>query len=254
MIPNLIAKEKLTAFRSIIKAVSIIHNMGYLHRDINPQNFLANRNMEGDLEVKLTDFDFTIPVSDGLNNSLYRDNRDGTAIYFSPERWKPNSNVTTKDDVWAAGITLLSVFGIESPWHEILSSSPALPKIIRYLKMDWLNELCGSDPIARTKLWTILEQLLAVDPSKRADLLDINLILEKIVSKDEDEIITLLESYSILAESDDEAGDPKFTDEMERRQKVVSTKKRKEQCSSEDDSKMEEVHQGPKKRRKTEYN
>jgi|GEM_PF-2262829 len=189
MLVSLSTKEKLIAFRSIIEVISALHKMGYIHRDIKLENLLGHRNMDGDFVVKPTDFELTIPIHMGFK---YQNNHEGTHTFFSPERWKPDCIITAKDDVWATGITLLNLLWITPPWRNT-KNREMVANSVQSLKIDWLDDLCNYHPIVRTELWPILKKMLSIDPSQRADMDEVNSMLERITSKDE-EIIKILES------------------------------------------------------------
>ena len=62
----------------VLDAVSELHNFGYVHRDIKPDNILVDEHGDG----KLTDFGMSIKVSDASR----RENiGDGTPAYCAPE-------------------------------------------------------------------------------------------------------------------------------------------------------------------------
>jgi len=260
VLPSLTLKERLTAFRSIIECISALHKMGYIHRDIKLENLLGHRNTDGDFVVKSTDFEFTIPIQEGANK--YRGNGAGTNTCFSPERWTPNSIITTKDDVWATGITLLDLFGIKPSWMD-KHRDVDVKKIVQSLEQHWLDHLCYFHPIAQTGLWPILKKMLEIDPSKRAEMDEIKTtLLEQITPEEEEKIVKILELSSDqclpLSEFDEEvtklvANVNGFEEEVlldsGDEQKAIS-KKRKEKCSEEGNSKKPELNQGPRKRRK----
>jgi serine/threonine protein kinase len=71
-------ERKLELLTQAASAVEAVHAAGFIHHDINPRNFLVNR--EG--EVKLIDFGLAVP-----NTPAFRrpGNRTGTLQYMAPE-------------------------------------------------------------------------------------------------------------------------------------------------------------------------
>ncbi|KAK0429292.1 hypothetical protein QR680_011296 [Steinernema hermaphroditum] len=98
----------------LIAAVTYMHESGFVHCDIKPENVLFT-----DLAtVKVCDF--------GLARSIRRDKnlvekkchiRTGTQIYFTPEKYYGTPSLSTKDDVWALGMTLLYMAIGHCPWN-----------------------------------------------------------------------------------------------------------------------------------------
>lgn len=92
-------------FLQMVQAVQHLHNLGFLHLDIKPENFLRDK----DGRPILIDFDMSTP--DNMYITGYR----GTKIYMAPEMFK---NVTDDDhtvhlnqkcDVFSLGVTLYTM-------------------------------------------------------------------------------------------------------------------------------------------------
>jgi serine/threonine protein kinase len=74
-----------------------VHQQGYMHRDIKPQNLLLERE-SGPLHIKLVDFDTAVRTT-GAN--LFP---AGSKAYWSPERFVGTGRAdSTKADIWSLG-------------------------------------------------------------------------------------------------------------------------------------------------------
>ncbi len=83
----------------LILALDHLHNMGFIYRDIKPENIL----LDGDGHVKLTDFGLSKAVGDDSTNTLC-----GTAQYLAPEviLRKPYNKMV---DWWGLGILIFEM-------------------------------------------------------------------------------------------------------------------------------------------------
>ncbi|PAN43682.1 hypothetical protein PAHAL_8G255300 [Panicum hallii] len=85
--------------QGIAQGVHYLHEQGVIHLDLKPPNILLDSNMN----AKITDFDLSVTVDD---NEVTLDVIAGTLGYIDPE-FLAGSTVTTKNDVYGFGITLL---------------------------------------------------------------------------------------------------------------------------------------------------
>jgi cell division control protein 7 len=130
--------------KALAEALSFIHSMGIVHRDVKPANFL--RSLDGK-RFYLIDF--------GLAYSLHSDARRGGEGSRSTSDWKaaPRSGTrgfrppevllrshtqSTAIDVWALGVVLLICLSRRYPFFTAPDDTAALLEIARFV---------GSDPI-----------------------------------------------------------------------------------------------------------
>ena len=91
---NMSRREKMDAFRSLLRALDALHEAGIVHNDVKPDNLL---DVGG--TWKLADFDTSFFEGDPAPTVR------GTTEYKSPEIFN-GEEVTGKSDIWAAGVFL----------------------------------------------------------------------------------------------------------------------------------------------------
>ena len=98
---NLKNNNKLTLNKIIYimqeccNALKIIHNYGYCHLDIKPENFLVF-NSNGKLQIKIIDFGFVTKIGTNRYGT-------GTPSYTAPELYCKNNMVSPSSDIFSLG-------------------------------------------------------------------------------------------------------------------------------------------------------
>ena len=140
----------------ILEALAFLESMQVIHGDVAPKNFLLGR-ADGAI---LSDFG-----SAALVGTKGVTQRNGTPFFWSPEIYAKKVVRTPAVDVWALGITALSLAGFsKNMWNFV---SP-YPRQLRELKQ-YVDEAAyilpiGTDPVFAE--W--LETVLVVDPTERS--------------------------------------------------------------------------------------
>jgi eukaryotic-like serine/threonine-protein kinase len=101
--------RRVDLLRQAAEALAAVHRAGYIHRDVCPRNFVADKDCQS---LKLIDFGLTVP---NVPPFTLPGNRTGTANYMAPEvvRRRPTS---TRLDIFSFGVTAFELCAFELPW------------------------------------------------------------------------------------------------------------------------------------------
>ena len=130
----------------ISRAVSVLHEKGYIHRDLKPENILISHSGQ----IRLTDFGITLHES--LNRVTSKGALLGTPLYMSPEQIN-NLELTPASDVFALGIIFYQLAtGInpfEAPQYaqvfsKILTFQPEPAQTLNPDLPEWFSRLIDS--------------------------------------------------------------------------------------------------------------
>ncbi|QDU54017.1 Serine/threonine-protein kinase PknB [Aeoliella mucimassa] len=101
--------NRLTLVRQMAEALKVVHDAGYIHRDICPRNFVCSKDASS---LKLIDFGLTVPAE---KQYMQPGIRTGTPNYMAPEvvRRRPTDQ---RLDIFALGVSMYELFAFELPW------------------------------------------------------------------------------------------------------------------------------------------
>jgi serine/threonine-protein kinase len=102
--------NRLTLIRQAAEALAAVHKAGYIHRDVCPRNYVADREARS---LKLIDFGLTVPATAEF---MRPGNRTGTPSYMSPEvvRRRPTDQ---RLDIFSFGVTAYELCAHQLPWQ-----------------------------------------------------------------------------------------------------------------------------------------
>lgn len=101
-------------FEQLCQALGYLHDLGYVHRDVKPDNILFNKASE----LRLIDFSLTTRTA-GAMSKLIGGNRNaiqGTRTYISPETIL-KAPPAPQSDIYSLGITLFEILTGDPPFR-----------------------------------------------------------------------------------------------------------------------------------------
>lgn len=151
----------------ILNSMEALHSLGYVHRDIKPQNILFH---EG--RWKLSDFGLISTNVSVLSQFSTSDgDRGGTEMYMAPEQYKNFKNATVQSDIYSFGAILHDIFdGSQRTPYSSLSSQGQIGFIIKKCTEENPRNRFTSVASLRSTLLTTIEKLnnqVDVDPDAK---------------------------------------------------------------------------------------
>jgi len=108
-----------TYFIQMMNGIKACHDVGIVHRDIKPQNLL----MDGNFQLKLTDFGLSFLGREGVDSGRIRMNTHyvGTRGYQAPELLKREA-YTKACDIFSAGVVLFILLTGYPPFEQAIKT------------------------------------------------------------------------------------------------------------------------------------
>ena len=148
--------QRLTLIRQMAESLEVVHNAGFIHRDVCPRNFICDSDCQS---LKLIDFGLTVPAE---KEFMQPGNRTGTPNYMAPEilRRRPTDQ---RLDLFALGVTVYQLCALELPWPTQDTSGKAAVLHDTRQPAD-IHEL---NPNIHPDLAKLIHRCLAKDPAGR---------------------------------------------------------------------------------------
>lgn len=152
----LLEGKRLRLVRQMAEGVAAVHAAGFIHRDICPRNYIADREANS---VKLIDFGLSLPMK---KEFMQPGNRTGTPAYLAPEivRRKPTDH---RVDIFALGVSAYYLCTYQFPWP----SSEATGKVALRHDTQPPDEILSHIPNLNPKLAKVIMRCIAIDPEGR---------------------------------------------------------------------------------------
>lgn len=167
---DLTIQERYDLTLAILKALAFIHDKGYVHRDISPNNILVSRTPNGNFTVFIIDYGF-------IKNQSYDDTNEhkGDWRYAAPEVYL-NVIKTVKSDIYSMGRVLMYLWGdalvskhrdkrtaisyemaaLDPGFKEVFSRMYEIPECYEDILLIFKN-MCDPIPVFRKDISTIIE-------------------------------------------------------------------------------------------------
>ena len=141
------------AVADILNGLQFLHDLGYVHRDLNPKNILRH-----DEHWKLSDLGAVLPPS-GMTVTLTEDTLIYTEQYCSPEQRRDFHAAQSPADIYSFGCILHDIFGV-SPRRPYAQQSAPGPVGMLVEKCTEVNPL--KRPTVNVLRGLLLETLVEV--------------------------------------------------------------------------------------------
>lgn len=107
-------KEVYKCILDMALGIRQVHDCGFVHMDVKPDNFLV----KADNTIKLCDFGLTVDLNQKKDDSDLKEHEkikakdvsEGDASYMAPELLSFNAKVTAKVDIFSFGISIIECF------------------------------------------------------------------------------------------------------------------------------------------------
>lgn len=146
-------------FEGICSALSHVHQKGFVHRDIKPDNILINRAGE----VRLCDFSLSTKEVKGIGKMLAGKLKaiQGTRTYIAPETIR-RQQPTTQTDLYSLGILFFEVLTGRTPFQ-----APTPEELLqKHLKAEPINA-SEHNPNVSPEMDRLIAKLLKKKPADR---------------------------------------------------------------------------------------
>lgn len=107
---ELLNGNRLTLMRQAAESLEVVHEAGYIHRDVCPRNFVCSPDATS---LKLIDFGLTVPSRPEF---MQPGIRTGTPNYMAPEVVR-RKTTDHRLDIFAFGVSMYEMFSFELPWQ-----------------------------------------------------------------------------------------------------------------------------------------
>lgn len=170
----------------ILAGLEAIHEKGYKHRDLKPANVLKFVSDDGTIRYAISDFGLMSPAT-GQTSTLTASNMGGgTPLYRAPECAINFKRATVQSDIYSVGAILHDIFGGGAPRipHTELTVPGALGEIVQKCTKTNVRRRFANVVTLRERLYEALREKITFS------------------SREEEEVVKLLQSKEQLSEQE----------------------------------------------------
>ncbi|CAK72854.1 unnamed protein product (macronuclear) [Paramecium tetraurelia] len=177
---NLSYEEKNGFFFQMMKGVEQLHQLGFFHRDVKPENFVYINGPTNEMTIKLIDFGL---VKENKENSAYT-NINGTPFYMAPEVSEEGNRLFNKPNARRQNTSYdksIDICSLGAIWYELLTqdtffqgnSQEEIFDKIQTIKQEDINRQIENNNNIKAKEKHFMKQMLQIIPSQRLQLKEI---------------------------------------------------------------------------------
>lgn len=130
--------------RQVAQALAAVHQAGWLHADVKPENILLSSSGH----VTLIDFGFASPIQSPVRREQATVPRHGTLRYMAPECHVQGYPIGPATDLYSLGVTLFELLA-GHPLPEMGLNQFTLANTLPNEDSSLLRELLANDPLRR---------------------------------------------------------------------------------------------------------
>jgi len=170
--PRIAHGHAVNIARQMLLALTYMHDMGIVHRDVKPSNFVFEDCRRD--QLKLIDFDLSTQLKAGNAKLFYG---CGTPGYMSPELLT-GQGYTEKTDMWSLGVTLFRLMVGEMPFQsDEVPDQDRVDKLLASLgagiqhdALHFLAKLLNTDPTLRLSAQEALQHPFVVHGQQHPEM------------------------------------------------------------------------------------
>ncbi|CAN6834112.1 unnamed protein product [Brassica oleracea] len=169
--------------RMILEGLVSVHDHGYVHCDLKPDNILVfPRDVNGGVtkevsyELKISDFGMSTEAGEGSVFWEFDSPYLGTPLYMSPE--SVHYGVAEKSlDLWSLGCVVLEMYTGQSPWplqdseeilrHLLDGKAPEVPESLPWEARQFIETCFARNPVERGSALDMLKHQFLLSDEKK---------------------------------------------------------------------------------------
>ena len=153
---GLLESEVFDIFQQLLEGLEFIHNMGFVHLDLKPDNFL----LMGNHKILITDFALAKNINGEDGNGNFKSYKAGTKKYWSPEMFTNSAYNGVNSDIYALGVSLFILAFGSLPFNEAKIEDPLFRLLLQKPVEFWKAHPEASRRISEQSVSSTLIKLL----------------------------------------------------------------------------------------------